>query len=140
MNEAFVPVSGPFGTPVIWSNSLTGQIKLTILDGLADEITFDAPPVPSPLPTSGWINTDGLDCRDVCNSFGKINVASPEGMFCASGENRPALSGQSIVYKHGTFGSDDSIADAMSDGKYCYKTEQKKDGDGTDITVACYCK
>lgn len=99
-------------------------------------------------PKEGWVTAAGSasSCSPVCASVGLNPGLSPEGMACASGENRP-MSGTGIIsYTHGCssgLGCNGNLPGPtqthFSDVN-CYRNGQTEDGQSTDLTVACYCQ
>jgi hypothetical protein len=92
---------------------------------------------------AGWLTAVGVDCRSFCAARQTVNVPSPDGFSCTSGEARPwsaigvvnyARTGcwHNCAYPEGSPG-------AVSVGGLCYSPGQKRDNDTTDITVGCYC-
>jgi len=90
---------------------------------------------------AAWFNAASQECGTYCNSLGKTNLPSPEGITCASGENRPPSGAGIINYVFGCWNGCNGGygAGAASSGSRCYHPTQKRDNDGTDTTVACFC-
>lgn len=101
-----------------------------------------------------WLNVDNSskDCASTCATASMSSGPSPEGMVCASGENRPQTGQGVISYVHGIWGGDRclheitegpidmTLVHVESKDRYeCYRPGQKRDHDATDILVACYC-
>jgi hypothetical protein len=90
-----------------------------------------------------WYQANQKNCSAFCGTLGKSNVASPEGAYCMSGENRPTSAvADNIDYKYGCWQSCNPSActGAQSDGIFCYRPDQTTDGDVTDFTVGCFCR
>lgn len=93
-------------------------------------------------------------CKDLCNDESMDSGTSPEGMMCASGENRPP-SGEGIIYGGtwgGVLGPEDYSGENFPNGRKmvlaqcykvypycCYEEVQKQDENTSDLLVACYC-
>ena len=88
-----------------------------------------------------WINSIApFRCGPVCAANGMVEgTSTPEGMSCASGENRPCFSGPDIGYHWGTWGGCVGKSTTWSWNYNCQRPGQKDDGDGTDHVVACFC-
>ena len=90
-----------------------------------------------------WYNAPSQECASFCRAIASVNIPSPDGFSCTSGEARP-LSAIGVVnfaptgcwhdcrYPEGRPG-------ATSFGPRCYAPGQKRDNDRTDITVGCFC-
>lgn len=98
-------------------------------------------------PKEGWITILGStnSCEGLCASVGLKPGISPEGMSCASGENRPMSGTGKISYLYkctGGLGCNGNLAGPtqthLSDVN-CYRNGQNEDGRPTDMMVACYC-
>ncbi len=101
----------------------------------------------SGVPKESWVNvmSSTSSCSPVCASVGMKPGISPEGMSCASGENRP-MSGTGIIsYAHdcasglGCNGNMSGTTQTHLSDVNCYRDGQAEDGQLTDMTVACYC-
>lgn len=99
-------------------------------------------------PKEGWVTALGAinSCAPLCASVGLKAGLSPEGMSCASGENRPMSGTGSISYFHGcAIGLSCNgnligpIQTHLTQGN-CYRIGQNEDGQATDSAVACYCQ
>ena len=93
----------------------------------------------------GWYQVNGEFCPDFCASVGKVNVASKDGSMCTSGESIPPSAVGIIDFDRGCWPSGSCPAQGRylnntSDNGDCYGPGQKKDDDGTDVTMGCYCK
>ena len=93
---------------------------------------------------SKWHNAHGQDCSTFCRGLGGVNVNSPDGFACTSGEVRPLSAIQAGVDYSPTgcwrdCRSPMGGAGAASVGGRCYSPGQKRDNDGTDVTVGCFC-
>ncbi len=92
-----------------------------------------------------WYSALNQNCPNYCSSIGKTNVASPEGAYCVSGEVYvKSAQDAGIGLSYGCWGTGcyalTSVNNATSTNGYCYMNGQVKDNDGTDRTLACYCK
>ena len=102
----------------------------------------------SGVPTEGWVTALGptTSCAPVCASVGWNPGVSPEGMSCASGENRPMSGTGTISYTHdcvsglGCNGNIPGPTQTHFSDVNCYRTGQSEDGQLSDIAVACYCQ
>jgi hypothetical protein len=108
-----------------------------------------APEGPTPdvqqpdLSSGGWVQADSKNCLDHCTTLGKVNVPSPEGAHCMSGEVRPQSGiNDGIVFTYGCWPDclpqGPTIVSA-SVGLFCYHDGQTQDYDDTDLTVGCFC-
>jgi hypothetical protein len=90
-----------------------------------------------------WYQANSKDCAPFCSGIGRSNDVSPEGARCMSGENRPQSGiDQGIKFTYGCWPNCAAQAPpipASSQGPFCYRPGQKTDGDGSDLTVGCYC-
>jgi hypothetical protein len=99
-------------------------------------------------PKDGWVTAMGqtTSCAPVCASAGLNPGISPEGMSCASGENRPMSGTGTISYIHdcssgmGCNGNMPGPTQTHYADINCYRNGQTEDSQLTDITVACYCQ
>jgi hypothetical protein len=102
----------------------------------------------------GWFQADRAPCNDVCRFYELQNGRSPDGNYCASGEQRKpsALGRFSFLYGcWGPCGNPTPEINAASVGENCYhptqpprsdgyvQPEQRRDNDPTDRTVGCFC-
>lgn len=90
-----------------------------------------------------WYNAPALDCPTFCAARGAVNVPSPEGFRCTSGEERPSSAIGVVDYSptgcwH-SCASPEGTPGAVSVGPRCYAPGQKRDNDSTDTTLGCYC-
>jgi len=119
-------------------------------DGLAPDTAPPPDTAPSPdlkptpdLPVGQWYQANAKNCPTFCAGLGKTNTTSPEGARCISGEMRPASAvAAGIKFTYGCWSSCAPMTgtvNSSSDGNYCYTPNQKRDGDGTDLTVGCFC-
>lgn len=115
-------------------------------DGVAGDTASDGlePDEQQPDLSSGsWVQADSKNCLDHCGTLGKVNVPSPEGAHCMSGEVRPQSGiNQGIIFTYGCW--PDCLPQgppivSASVGKYCYRDGQKQDNDDSDLTVGCFC-
>jgi hypothetical protein len=102
------------------------------------------PDVQQPDLSSGsWVQANSKNCLDHCATLGKMNVPSPEGAHCMSGEVRPKSGiDAGITFTYGCSSScaaQGSPIVAANVGVYCYRSGQKQDNDSTDLTVGCFC-
>jgi len=91
-----------------------------------------------------WVQVDRKVCSTECSNRGLENRTSPEGAFCAAGENIPTSSLGShgtISYTHGCWPNCSAHVGntPTSVGGMCYSAGQKRDNDRTDRTVGCFC-
>jgi hypothetical protein len=105
----------------------------------------DTPPPPdAAVPTGKWYQANAKNCVTFCSGKGLVNVPSPEGARCMSGENRPAsgvAAGIKFTYNcWPNCAAQTGTNNASSSGVHCYRPGQKTDGDGSDLTVGCFCK
>ncbi len=99
-------------------------------------------------PKASWVNVAAPtnSCASVCASADLYPGVSPEGMACASGENRPMSGTGTISYTHGCangVGCNANLSGPVQThffDVYCYRNGQNEDGQLTDMTVACYCQ
>lgn len=97
---------------------------------------------------TSWINVAAptSSCASVCASADLSPGISPEGMSCASGENRPMSGTGTISYTHdcanglGCNGNLPGPVQTHFFDVYCYRNGQNEDGQPTDLTVACFCQ
>ena len=108
------------------------------------------PPPPPPPPHTNYVYAPGANCPAHCAALGKTNTPDPQGYTCTSGE---AKSVTAIIAKNtgriafpwgcwpdrGCTSGDPNYTTSVSVGNKCYRPGQKRDNDGTDLTVACYC-
>jgi hypothetical protein len=92
-----------------------------------------------------WVQADEDYCPDLCGWMGKVNVPSPEGSLCMSGEVRPASGvAAKILFLYGCSPPDchgmPSPLNSFSDMGYCYLPGQPIDDNLTDLTVGCFCR
>ncbi len=93
--------------------------------------------------TGAWYQADLQVCSTFCSNIGRTNVQNVDGARCASGEIRPPnISG--ITWTYGTWGGNcvpgTASCNKSNNGAYCYGADQGQDADGTDLSVACYCR
>ncbi|NBV49962.1 hypothetical protein EBR03_01535 [bacterium] len=93
---------------------------------------------------SGWIQTNGQDCKAVCGNLKLESQPSPKSSNrCVSGEVRGDAT-KDIKFPNGTWGSGVEFFNSNSVGRYCYGRNntkpQKQDNDRTDLTVGCFCQ
>ncbi|MCA9669688.1 MAG: hypothetical protein KC503_29035 [Myxococcales bacterium] len=108
------------------------------VDTQPPDTTVDQPPV-----LGAWVQANSQNCPNFCAGLGKVNVAAPDGPHCMSGERRPASGiAAGITFAYGCWPNctAQGAFAATSSGQYCYSAGQKKDNDGTDRTVGCYCQ
>lgn len=88
-----------------------------------------------------WTPADRSNCSTICRNAGKANVRSPEGAYCTSGENVLASAVPWVVYKYGCWPNctPTTVNNAESVNNDCYKPDQRRDSDRTDMTVGCFC-
>lgn len=118
-------------------------------DGLPpDTAPPDTAPPPDLTPTPDqpvgqWYQANAKSCPTFCSGLGKTNTTSPDGARCVSGEMRPASAvAAGITFTYGCWSSCAPMTGAVNSssvGSYCYVPGQKQDGDGTDLTVGCFC-
>lgn len=98
-------------------------------------------------PKAGWINVAAPtnSCSMVCSSANLYPGLSPEGMACASGENRPMSGTGKISYTHNCANGEGCNANLSGPvqthfiDNFCYRNGQNEDGQMTDMIVACFC-
>ncbi len=99
---------------------------------------------PDLVPPGKWYQASSQVCPTFCAGLGRANVASPEGARCMSGEVRPASGvAAGIAFVYGCWPSCAAMGGAIASvsvGTYCYYPGQKQDGDGSDLTVGCFCR
>ncbi len=90
-----------------------------------------------------WYNAPGWDCPTFCAARQAVNIPSPDGFSCTSGEERPWSAIGVVDYSRTgcwhNCASPEGIPGAMSAGPRCYAPGQKRDNDSTDTTLGCYC-
>ena len=90
-----------------------------------------------------WYPAKMKECSKFCDKKGMDNVPSPDGAYCASGENKPASAlAAGIDFLFGCWPNCSAGLRGpapKSKGPFCYAQGQKKDNDKTDRTVACFC-
>ena len=90
-----------------------------------------------------WYNAPGQECPTFCRAIASVNVPSPDGFSCTSGEERPWSAIGVVNYAPTGCWHDcrspEGRAGAVSVGSRCYAPGQKRDNDRTDTTVGCYC-
>jgi hypothetical protein len=91
-----------------------------------------------------WYQSNSQNCPSRCSGLGKVNTQAPDGARCTAGEWRsPSANGQ-VSFTYGTWGgfctAGSNACNKSSFGNYCYGIGQTQDGDGTDLTVGCFCK
>lgn len=95
-------------------------------------------------PGSGsWYNAPGRNCPTFCRAIASVNIQSPDGFSCTSGEERPWSAIGVINYAptgcwHNCRFPEGRVG-AVSVGARCYAPGQKRDNDRTDTTVGCFC-
>lgn len=95
--------------------------------------------------SSQWHNAFRQNCQTFCSGIRGENVASPDGFWCTSGENRPwsAINAKVDYSPTGCWhpcGQPEGSRGAVSVGDRCYSPTQKRDNDRTDLTVGCFCQ
>jgi hypothetical protein len=95
--------------------------------------------------SSQWHNAFRQNCQTFCSSIQGSNVASPDGFWCTSGENRPlsAINAKIDYRPTGCWhpcGQPEGTRGAISVGDRCYSPTQTRDNDLTDLTVGCFCQ
>jgi len=145
------------GDPIM---SCNGGIQGNSADFASNCTYVQGPPVQVEVTCPGmWVNTisDSETRGEACARVG-LAAADLDGQVCAAGEARPrtGTNWDGIKYRYGTWGgpsqggiSDDIRAFNYRSGgsgtstsitrHYCWRSGQKRDYDGTDITVAFYC-
>ena len=93
--------------------------------------------------SGGWYNAPWQECSSYCRAIAAVNVPSPDGFSCTSGEERPRSAIGVINYAptgcwHNCR-SPEGRRGAISVGHRCYAPGQKRDNDRTDTTVGCFC-
>jgi hypothetical protein len=80
----------------------------------------------------------GVSCSNTCTAVGKTIAgdSSRGNARCASGERQ--VNGEGLNYIYGKWGSGQASGTGEV-GAFCYSSGQKRDNDGTDITIGCYC-
>lgn len=95
------------------------------------------------LPAGQWYQANAKNCPTFCSDLGKTNSTSPEGARCMSGEVRPKSGVDAgITFTYGCWSSCAPATGTVSSssvGSHCYMPGQKQDGDGSDLTVGCFC-
>ena len=86
-----------------------------------------------------WFQANSLECSAFCSSIGRVSKVDPEyNGRCTSGETRNV--GTGVTYSYGSWGPERTdFNTAASVGEYCYYSGQRRDNDGTDRTVGCFC-
>lgn len=94
-----------------------------------------------------WYQVNGNECRSFCKERNLVNVNSPEGTRCVSGEVWVQSAQQAgITQSFGCYGtgcrSDLPGNGGKSFDDACYMTSVKHphDGDKRDKTIGCYCR
>jgi len=120
----------------------TNSTATTVED--AGTVTTPPPPDAAPPPsTAKWFQANGQDCVAFCAGGGSVNVASPDGAKCTSGENIPQSAVTAgITYDKCFPNCNPHVAGSNphSDKGECYADGQKHDGDSTDKTRGCFCQ
>lgn len=109
-------------------------------------------PLRCPIERADWFQATGQHCPTFCSNLGKVNVPSPDGYRCASGEILPVSAKRSgkvnWVYGCDRFnpgcGANHWWNSVNSVAGRCYGQNhtgpQPRDSDITDVTVGCYCQ
>ena len=90
-----------------------------------------------------WYNAPARECVSFCRAIASVNIPSPDGFSCTSGEERPQSAIGVVNYSptgcwHNC-GYPEGGPGASSVGHRCYAPGQKRDNDRTDTTVGCFC-
>jgi hypothetical protein len=99
-----------------------------------------------PGPSAGhWVQAYEEHCPELCGWMGMVNVPSPEGSRCMSGEVRPESGvAANIDFLYGCYPPDCHAMPgplySASDWEFCYLPGQPIDDDWTDLTVGCFCR
>jgi len=111
-------------------------------DTLAPDTLVPDTLAPDVLPPGKWYQANSKVCSTFCGTLAKKNIAGPEGGHCTSGERlSPSAKAQGIKYVYGCWGCVPMTSyTAVSVGGYCYGPGQKRDNDGSDRTVGCFCR
>ncbi len=94
--------------------------------------------------SSRWHNAYKQHCPTFCAGLGGVNVPSPDGFACTSGEERPwsAINAPVDYSPTGCWHNckrPEGPPGARSESFRCYHPTQKRDHDRTDTTVGCFC-
>ena len=90
-----------------------------------------------------WYNAPARECVSFCRAIASVNIPSPDGFSCTSGEERPQSAIGVVNYAPTGCWHDcrypEGRPGATSIGHRCYAPGQKRDNDRTDTTVGCFC-
>jgi hypothetical protein len=90
-----------------------------------------------------WYNAPSQECGSFCRAIASVNIPSPDGFNCTSGEERPQSAIGVVNFAPTGCWHDcrepEGRPGATSVGPRCYAPGQKRDNDRTDITLGCFC-
>lgn len=89
------------------------------------------------------------DCTNFCGRLGRLNIDSPDGSRCASGELLPPSALNKISFTKGCgkdyscsvpHGANHGISDGKAGIAYCWGDGQKQNKNGSDEVQGCFCR